>query len=657
MAGAVEPYLDTSAPLQVAEGVARPAPAVRHMADVVKALTLEAAGPADAGLALGMADAMTALWARHHKFDAADPHWADRDRFVLCASEGAILLRALIYLTGHDGIVAEDLQTLHQSPVPALHPDCAAHPAIESATGPFGQGFACGVGMALAERHMAARFGRSLVDHCTWVLAAERDLTEGVSHEAASLAGQLALSKLTVLYHDAGGTSDAVQKRFAAYGWATKRVDAYDPGQVAAALSFAVRSKKPTLIACETPDNATADSLDRGLGALSLAEDALGRWRAAGRRGASARRAWLKRLTRHPQRAEFERVMAGRLPESWHEAVQTLRQEISDTRPRRSVAASGVACLDALALAIPELLCGLPDRQSSDLPLVRGVAAVGSGNYGGRTLPIGPRDVGLAAAANGLALHGGVLPVIGTEATLSASLRPALRLAAVLRQRVIYLVTQDPPDPDTDDPMRQGIDELASLRAIPNVHVFRPADAMEAAECWDLAVRRSDGPSVLVLSRQVVAAARLDVAENRCVRGGYVLAEADGPRQATLIATGPEVAIALRARERLAAEGIAAAAVSLPSWELFALQDELYRLQVLGGCLRIGIEAGESFGWDRWLSAQGIFIGTDGASSGASSIDRLIGLTGEAVAAFVARRLTPAAGVPSGTTGPTAPVE
>jgi transketolase len=657
MAGAAEPHIDTSALLRLAEGASRPAPAIRQMADAVKALILEAMGPADAGLALGMADAVTALWARHHKFDAADPHWPDRDRFVLCTSQGAILLQALIYLTGHDGLVAEDLQTLRHSPVHALHPDCTAHPAIEAATGPFGQGLACAVGMALAERHLAARFGRSLVDHCTWVLAAEQDMTEGASHEAASLAGQLALAKLTVLYHDAGGASEATQKRFSAYGWATKRVDAYDPGQLAAALSFAVRSKKPTLIACERLDNGTGDSLDRDAGTRPMPDDALDRWHHAGRRGASARRAWLKRLTRHPQRGEFERVMAGRLPETWHEAIQILKQEISDTRPRRSVADSGVAWLDALALAIPELLCGLPGRQSRDLPLVRGVGALGTGNSGSRTLPIGPRDLGMAAAANGLALHRGVLPVIGTEATFSDSLRPALRMAAVLRQRVVYLVMQDPADPDIDDPMQHGIDDLAGLRAMSNVHVFRPADAMEVAECWDLAMRRTDGPSVLVLSRQVVAACRTDAGENRCARGGYVLAEAEGPRQATLIATGPEVAIALRARERLAAEGIAAAVVSLPSWELFALQDELYRAQVIGGCLRVGIEAAGGFGWDRWLSAQGVFIGPGGASSGASSIDRLSGLTAEAVAVCVVRRLAPAAGVQGGTTGPTASVE
>jgi transketolase len=647
------------------------------MADAIRALAIDAAEQSKSGhpgLAIGMADVATALWTRFHKFDAADPRWPDRDRFVLSAGHGSMLLYALIYLTGHAGMSIDDIRgfrTLH-SPA-AGYPEYGAHPAIETTTGPLGQGLATAVGMAIAERNMAARFGKSLVDHRTWVIASDGDMMEGISHEAAALAGHLALSKLTVMYDDNqvsidGNTvpscSDEVLKRFAAYGWATKGVDGHDPNQINAALSFAVRSKKPSLIACRTiigldsPTKAgtngvhgTTQGSQEAAGAkerlgwhgspFATPDDLLDRWRTVGTRGATSRRSWLKRLARHTQRSEFERVIAGRLPDNWHEAVAELKQDIADNRPNLASRASSQKCLETLVPATPELLGGSADLAGSNLTLVKGMAAISAGNYGGRHVHFGIREHGMAAAANGMALHGGIIPYIVTFFVFSDYLRPALRLCAIMRQRVVYVLTHDSIGLGEDGPTHQPIEHLASLRAMPNVHVFRPADAMETAECWELAVRRSDGPSLLVLSRQGLPAWRTEMTENRCARGGYVLAEADGARQATLIATGSEVPIAMAAREKLAGDNIAVAVVSLPCWELFAQQEAAYRDQVLGGAPRIGIEAASGFGWQQWLGPDGTFIGMTGfgASAGYEDLYAHFGITPEAVVAAVMRRL------------------
>jgi transketolase len=660
-----------------AEILARPSTPARRMADAIRALAIDATEQSKSGhpgLPMGMADVATALWTRFHKFDAADPRWPDRDRFVLSAGHGSMLLYALIYLTGHDGMSIDDIRNFRQLHSPAAgHPEYGEHPAIETTTGPLGQGLATAVGMAIAERNMAARFGKSLVDHRTWVIASDGDMMEGISHEAAALAGHLALSKLTVMYDDnhvsidgdtALSYSDDVLKRFAAYGWATKRVDGHDPAQINAALSFAVRSKKPTMIACRTiiglgaPTKAGTNGVHgsplgpkEAAGAKQLLgwheppfvtpNDLKERWHAIGSRGASARRSWLKRLARHNQRGEFERVMAGRLPDNWHEAVAELKQQIGDERPKLATRASSQKCLEALVPATPELIGGSADLTGSNLTLVNGMASISAGNYSGRYIHFGIREHGMAAAASGMALHGGIIPYVGTFFIFSDYLRPALRICAIMRQRVIYVLTHDSIGLGEDGPTHQPVEHLASLRAMPNLHVFRPGDTMETAECWELAVRRSDGPSLLVLSRQALPAWRTDSSENRCARGGYVLAEADGPRQATIIATGSEVPIAMAAREKLAGDNIAVAVVSLPCWEVFAQQDEAYRAQVLGGAPRVGIEAAGAFGWERWLGPEGTFIGMTGFGASANYEDLYahFGITPEAVVTAVNRSL------------------
>ncbi len=677
MAAIDNAHTDNSALAAQAAILARPMTRERHMADALRALAIdavEAAKSGHPGLPMGMADVATVLWSRFLKFDSADPHWPDRDRFVLSAGHGSMLLYGLLHLTGHAGMGIEELKRFRQLHSPAAgHPEYGEHPGIETTTGPLGQGLANAVGMALAERMLAARFGKSLVDHRTWVIVGDGDLMEGISHEAAGIAGHLKLDRLTVLWDDNSisidgatsmSTSEDVLKRFAAYGWATKRVDGHDPSQVAAALSMAMRSKKPTLIACKTiigfgaptkAGTAAVHGAPLGAAEAQAAKAALGwtsapweipeditlDWHAVGARGATPRRSWLKRAAHHPQKSEFERVVAGRLPENFHETVAAIRADFAASRPKLASRQSSQKVLEALVPAVPELVGGSADLTGSNLTLAKGMGSVTPGNFAGRYIHWGIREHGMAAALNGMALHGGVIPYSGTFFVFTDYMRPAIRLAALMRQRVIHVLTHDSIGLGEDGPTHQPIEHLASLRAMPNAFVFRPADAMETAECWELAMRRADGPSLIVLSRQALPAMRSDVGENRSARGGYVLAEADGVRAVTIIATGSEVAIAMAAREALQGDGIPAAVVSLPCWEMFSIQDEVYRAGVLGTALRVGVEAASGFGWERWLGNDGIFIGMSGfgASAPFEDLYRYFGITPDAIVAAVKRRL------------------
>ena len=677
MAAIDNAHTDNSALAAQAAILARPMTRERHMADALRALAIdavEAAKSGHPGLPMGMADVATVLWSRFLKFDSADPHWPDRDRFVLSAGHGSMLLYGLLHLTGHAGMGIEELKRFRQLHSPAAgHPEYGEHPGIETTTGPLGQGLANAVGMALAERMLAARFGKSLVEHRTWVIVGDGDLMEGISHEAAGIAGHLKLDRLTVLWDDNSisidgatsmSTSEDVLKRFAAYGWATKRVDGHDPSQVAAALSMAMRSKKPTLIACKTiigfgaptkAGTAAVHGAPLGAAEAQAAKAALGwtsapweipeditlDWHAVGARGATPRRSWLKRAAHHPQKSEFERVVAGRLPENFHETVAAIRADFAASRPKLASRQSSQKVLEALVPAVPELVGGSADLTGSNLTLAKGMGSVTPGNFAGRYIHWGIREHGMAAALNGMALHGGVIPYSGTFFVFTDYMRPAIRLAALMRQRVIHVLTHDSIGLGEDGPTHQPIEHLASLRAMPNAFVFRPADAMETAECWELAMRRADGPSLIVLSRQALPAMRSDVGENRSARGGYVLAEADGVRAVTIIATGSEVAIAMAAREALQGDGIPAAVVSLPCWEMFSIQDEVYRAGVLGTALRVGVEAASGFGWERWLGNDGIFIGMSGfgASAPFEDLYRYFGITPDAIVAAVKRRL------------------
>ncbi|WP_419897157.1 transketolase [Roseomonas sp. USHLN139] len=657
--------------------LARPVTETRRMADAIRALAIDAVEKAKSGhpgMPMGIADAATVLFTKFLRHDAADPRWADRDRFVLSAGHGSMLLYAWLHLSGHAGMGIEDLKNFRQlHSVAAGHPEYGEHPAIETTTGPLGQGLANAVGMAMAERHLAARFGKSLVDHRTWVIAGDGCLMEGISHEAASIAGHFKLGKLTVLWDDnnisidgdvALSSSDDVLKRFLSYGWAVKRVDGHDPVAVEKALDAATRSKKPTIIACKTiigfsaptkagtagshgsplggPEAAAAkEALGWTSGPFEVPEDIKAAWEAAGRRAAGARRSWLKRLANHPQKGDFERAMAGKLPEGWHEAASAHRAKLAEDKPKLATRVASQRALEVLVPAIPEMIGGSADLTGSNNTNVKGVPAMTPSSMGGRYVHWGIREHGMAAAMNGMALHGGTIPYSGTFLVFADYMRPSIRLAALMRQRAIHVLTHDSIGLGEDGPTHQPVETLASLRVIPNLHVFRPADAMETAECWELAVQRADGPAVLALSRQNLPALRFEAGENKSARGGYVLAEASGPRRATLIATGSEVHLAMAARETLEAEGIPTAVVSLPCWELFALQDESYRAAVLGQAPRVGIEAALGFGWERWLGSDATFIGMTGfgASAPAEDLYRHFGITAEAAVAAVKRKL------------------
>ena len=535
--------------------LAQPNTPEREMANAIRALTIDAVEAAKCGhpgMPMGMADVATALWTKVLKFDAADPKWADRDRFVLSAGHGSMLLYSLLHLTGHGGMgtpVLKRFRQLHSAA--AGHPEYHEHPAIEMTTGPLGQGLAAAVGMAIAERLLAARFGKSLVDHRTWVVAGDGCLMEGISHEAGALAGHLKLSKLTVLFDDNsisidGGTELATSedplKRFAGYGWAVRRIDGHDFNQIQAALAFAAKSSRPTLIACKTiigfgaPHKAgTAGSHGAALGGgeAEAAKRALGwrhlpfivpesvaaPWRAAGSRGFAARRAWLKRLAKHPQKAEFERVMSGKLPEGWAEAMGCFKASLAEQRPKLATRQSSQKALEVLTAALPELVGGSADLTGSNLTQVKGMAAVCPDNFAGKYLYYGVREHGMAAAMNGIALHGGLIPYGGTFFVFTDYMRPSIRLAALMGIRVIHVLTHDSIGLGEDGPTHQPVEHLASLRAMPNLLVLRPADAMETAECWELAIRNATGPSLLVLSRQAVPALRDAANGNKSARG------------------------------------------------------------------------------------------------------------------------------------------
>ena len=607
--------------------------------------------------AFGMVEAASVLWSRFLRFDAGDPRWADRDRFVISAARFAPLLRALLVLSGDETLGDDDTTSLHGL-------GFGQHPGVEMAIGPAGQSIATATGMAIAERMLAARFGHSLVDHRSWVLACETDLSAGVALEAAALAGQMRLDRLTVLFElDAHGRSTPEAEmprdpmaRFAACGWSVRRVDAADPEAVALAIASATRGRKPTLIACvAAPREPYADADSAGgpecdgaeptdTGSRSAASGARA-WRDVGRRGQSARRAWLKRLARHRHAAEFERVTAGRLPPGWR---RSWREAWSDGASQRAAAEHDVSGarrgLDALLALLPEFVSLSCEPGLPRMPRLGAVE---------RSLFLGTQEHGMASLLNGIALHGGLLACGSASFIAIDRMRPALRLAALMGRQVIHLLTHDGLALGEDGAAWQPVEQLASLRAMPNVAVFRPADGAEMMECWQLALHRGEGPSLIAFSprvppdlRDVLRAspgAAIPPIGSACARGGYVLVDTpDGqPRDVTLIATGPEVGIAIDASRLLAYRAIRAAVVSLPCWELFAQQPASYREAILGPAPRVGIEAASGFGWERWLGRAGMFIGIDefGISAPADEIYRQFGITPEAVCERVRRRL------------------
>jgi transketolase len=647
--------------------------AVPHedLANAVRALAMdavEAAGSGHPGMPMGMADVATVLFTRHLTFDAAHPLWPDRDRFVLSAGHGSMLLYALLHLTGYPDMPLEELRRFRQLGArTAGHPEYGFALGIETTTGPLGQGLASAVGMALAERHLAARFGDGLVDHRTFVIAGDGDLMEGISHEACSLAGHLRLARLVVLFDDNeisidGPTSLSVSddqlRRFESYGWNAARVDGHDPDAVDRALTAVRNADRPSLIACRTvigkgaPTKAgLAASHGSPLGAKEIAgaraalgwphapfevpEPILAAWRDAGARGASASAAWRGRLERAAAatRDAFETALAGDLPGDLGAKVVAYKAKLSAERPKWATRKSSQMALEVLTAAVPEMVGGSADLTGSNNTNTAATKPMRPGDYGGRYVHYGVREHAMLAAMNGLAVHGGVIPYGGTFLAFADYCRPAIRLAALMHRRVIFVATHDSIGLGEDGPTHQPVEHLASLRAIPNLLVFRPADAVETAECWELALASRETPSVLALTRQELPTIRTEhSAENLCARGAYVVAGGQG-RQATILATGSEVHIALAARELLAAEGLPVAVVSMPSWELFERQDKAYRASVLGIMPRAAVEAASAFGWTRYVSDEADVVGLRGfgASGPAQALYEHFGITPAAV--------------------------
>jgi transketolase len=651
----------------------------RDLANAIRALAMDAVEKANSGhpgMPMGMADIATVLFGQFLKFDPAHPDWPDRDRFVLSNGHGSMLLYAVLYLTGYPEMTVEELKRFRQlGSRTAGHPENGHAPGIETTTGPLGQGIANGVGMALAERLLAAEFGADLVDHRTYVFCGDGCLMEGISHEAASLAGHLKLNRLTILYDDNsitidGPTSLAVDDdavaRFAALGWRAERIDGLDPAAVAAALTRAQTSDQPSFIACRTvigygaPTKAgTAAAHGAALGKEEVAgareklgwhaepfhipQPILTAWRGFGGRGAAQHAEWERRFAADPQREEFDRRILGNLPEEFDAAIQRLKRDAIAEAPKVATRQSSQKVLDGLMEVLPELLGGSADLTPSNNTKAKGMPNVTAPDYTGRYIHYGVREHAMVSAMSGIALHRGFIPYGGTFLVFTDYCRPAIRLAAVMGQRIIYVMTHDSIGLGEDGPTHQPIEHLAALRAIPNLLVFRPADTVETLECWAYAIAERHHPSLLALSRQAVPAVRLkNSKENLAALGGYILARAEGRRQATILASGTEVSIALAARALLQKDGVGTAVVSLPCWKLFDAQPEDYRRRVLGRSRgRVAVEAASPFGWERYVGSADAVIGmrSFGASAPAGDLYKHFGITAEAVAAAAKARL------------------
>jgi transketolase len=639
----------------------------RRLANAIRALAMdavEAANSGHPGMPMGMADAATALFTKHLKYDPADPHWPDRDRFVLSAGHGSMLIYALLHLTGHARPTMEEIRNFRQLSSPcAGHPENFMLPGIETTTGPLGQGLASAVGMAIAERHLNAIYGDELVDHRTYVVAGDGCLMEGINHEAVGLAGHLKLGRLIVLWDDNKITIDGstdlsrnedVMARHSAMGWHTVECDGMDSGKVSKAIEEAIADARPSLIRCKTiigygapGKQGTAATHGSPLGADEVAAarkelgwdlppfeipaDVAKAWREAGARGGAARTEWLARLEASGRAQELRDQLAGRIDDSW---LKPYLNELIANPPKVATRKASEMALEAINTACPWTVGGSADLTGSNNTKTKALQPLTQDNYAGRYIYYGIREFGMAAAMNGMALHGGILPYGGTFLVFSDYSRPAIRLGALMGAKVVHVMTHDSIGLGEDGPTHQPIEHLQSLRAMPGLHVYRPADAVETAECWAAALA-IDGPSLLALSRQNLAPVRTERSdENLSARGAYRLKSAKAPRKVILIATGSEVEIAIEVAGNLELEGIGADVVSMPCTEMFDLQPDSYREDILPDVsnrviLRVSIEAGTTVGWERYTGLHGLRIGIDrfGASAPATDLYDHFGIT------------------------------
>jgi len=643
-------------------------PLHQDMANALRFLAVDAVQKANSGhpgMPMGMADVATVLYTRFLNFNASDPAWADRDRFILSAGHGSMLLYALLHLTGYEDFSLEELKNFRQlGSRTAGHPEYGHGAGIETTTGPLGQGIANAVGMALAERMLADRFGSDLVDHNTYVIAGDGCLMEGISHEAASFAGRLGLGKLVVLFDDNGisidgstdiAVNDDQMMRFGACGWDVSFCDGHDPDAIAQAINGAHEATdKPSLIACKTmigfgsPNKAgtaathgaplgdeeiaaTREALNWPHSPFEIPEAVSSAWRRVGEMKNAKMEAWRKRLEDSGRKAEFERLISGTLPKDWLVSVQDFKRKHSAEKTKVATRKASQETLDVLAEAIPELAGGSADLTGSNLTKAKSQKPVTPGDFSGSYIHYGVREHGMAAAMNGIALHGGFVPYGGTFLIFTDYCRPAIRLSALMQQRVIYVMTHDSIGLGEDGPTHQPVEHIASLRAIPNLNVYRPCDVVETAECWAASLETSSTPSVLSLSRQGLPCLRTEhTDENLSAKGGYVLAEAEAKRAVTLIASGSEVEIAMQACDQLKAEGISAAVVSMPCLDKFEEQSQEYRDQVIHPDTPVVVvEAAIEQSWGKYIGRNGKFVGmsTFGASAPANELYEHFGIT------------------------------
>ncbi|MEC8126416.1 MAG: transketolase [Pseudomonadota bacterium] len=642
----------------------------QRMADAIRFLAMDAVQNANSGhpgMPMGMADAAVALFADHINIDPSNAQWPDRDRFVLSAGHGSMLHYALNHLLGYSDMGTDQLKQFRQLGArTAGHPEFGHAAGIETTTGPLGQGITTAVGMALAERRLASQFGRALVDHYTYVIAGDGCLMEGMSHEAIDLAGHLKLGRLIVLWDDneisIDGKTDIATStnqiaRFKASGWQVARADGHDIDAVSAAIDAAKKSRKPSLIACKTtigfgaPNlagshkthgaplgaeeiQATRVALGWTQGPYEIPADIRSEWESIANRGQSIRHEWQSRLDASPKKSRFERTISGEVPKALTTRMRRYKKELKVERPKVASRQASQMALEVINGAVPSMVGGSADLTGSNLTKTSNMRSVTPGNFRGNYVHFGIREHAMGAVMNGMALHGGMIPYGGTFLVFSDYMRGSMRLSALMKQRVIYVLTHDSIGLGEDGPTHQPIEHLAMLRATPNMLVFRPCDAVETAESWEIALQSTETPSVMALSRQGLPTVRIErTNENLSRKGGYILKNVRGARNITLMATGSEIAIALEAAAILESSGLQVAVVSMPCWELFDQQSDQYRQSVLGSAPRIAVEALTRFGWDRYLRTQDVFIGmTDfGASGPAPELYEHFGITKEAI--------------------------
>ncbi|WP_421749035.1 transketolase [Cognatishimia sp.] len=648
-------------------------------ATAIRALALDAVAAANSGhtgMPIGMADVATVLFEKHLKFDAANPQWPDRDRFILSAGHGSMLIYALLYLAGDKQVTLEQIKNFRQlGALTAGHPENFLLDAVETTTGPLGQGIANSVGFAIAEEIQRAQYGKKIVDHNTYVIAGDGCLMEGISQEAIGIAGRHNLGNLIVFWDNNNITIDGTVElsdktnqvqRFKASGWHVQEIDGHDPEQIDAAITAAKKTKKPSMIACKThialghaaqdtskghgaltdPDQlkAAKDTWGWNFGSFEIPADVKAQWEAIGARGASDREAWEARFAEAStqKQAKFNRAYALEAPKKLSAAIKALKKEVSEGQPKVATRKSSEMALKVINAVMPETVGGSADLTGSNNTKTDDLGMFDTDNRKGRYIYWGIREHGMASAMNGMNLHGGMRAYGGTFMAFTDYARPAMRLAALMKLPTVFVMTHDSIGVGEDGPTHQPVEHVAISRSTPNTYVFRPADTVETAEAWEIAVTTKTTPSVMALTRQGLPTVRTEhKLKNLTEQGAYVLADSEGKRQAILIATGSEVEVALKARDLLQAEGIGTRVVSMPCMELFAEQDESYRRKVLpAGPVRVGIEAGVRQGWDQWLLGErgkfgkADFVGMDsfGASAPAGQLFEKFGITAENVA-------------------------